>query len=189
MKLKAPIFLLLLLAGCQSIGTQYVPPDEGQDYALFLGGGFLINQFDKKGCYSGRTMVTEDVRLHAGKEVVIAVEDLFNQFRGGDRHFCRVIFSFVPKKNEQYELIFDNSKQMPAKNLFGNIVMSPVCTGGVAKLNDDGSKTPVIVTGLKLSQKKIMCIKVLPLVPPTENRQTLDATSRVIPSAISQAIQ
>ena len=160
---RSVLLATLFLTACQSIGTQYLPPDATQDSALFVGGGVLITQFDEEGCYSGRTNVTDNFRLHAGKEVVMTVENSsFNQGWRGDQQFCRVVFSFVPKKDEQYELLFDNTKTAPGKTLLGKAAMVPVCTAGIAKLNEDGSKTPIAVTSLRLSQRKLTCIKALP---------------------------
>jgi hypothetical protein len=162
--MKPILFASLLLSACQSIGTQYIEPDATQDSALFVGGGVIIHQFDAEGCYAGRTNVTDDFRLHAGKEVVMAVENKsYSRGWRGDERFCRVVFSFVPEKNERYELLFDNTGTAPGKTLFGKATTVPVCMAGVARLDADGSKTPIAVTGLRLSQRKLTCIKALPI--------------------------
>lgn len=178
-----PIVLvsLSLSAACQSIGTQYISPDATQDSALFVGGGVFIHQFDAEGCYSGRTNVTDDVWLHAGKEVVMVVENTsYSHGWRGDERFCRVIFSFVPEKNERYELVFDNTGTAPGKTLFGKVTTVPVCMAGIAKLAADGSKAPISVTGLRLSQERLTCIKVLPIVPPGSGGKSPETGSPLV---------
>lgn len=186
-----PILLAsLFLSACQSIGTQYLSPEATQDSALFVGGSVLINQFDAEGCYSGRTSVTEDFRLHAGKEVVMAVENTsYSRGWRGDERFCRVIFSFVPERNERYELLFDNTGKVPGKTLFGKATTVPICTAGVAKLNADGSRTPIAVTGLRLSQTRLTCIKALPIVQSVSERKSPETSSPLVSPGLPPPIR
>ncbi|MDR3158921.1 MAG: hypothetical protein LBU11_07925 [Zoogloeaceae bacterium] len=147
------ISFILFLAACQSIGTPYVPPDETQDSALFVGGGsyinqfVYINQFDEEGCYSGRTIIREDIRVHAEKELFLAAEKLF---RLSDWQMsCTVNFSLVPKKDEKYKVLSSRSGLL--------------CSAGVVRINDDGSAIPVPVKGLTPSKKGLLaCIKMVP---------------------------
>lgn len=173
----------LLLSACQSIGTQYVFPDETQDSATLTGGEFLINQFGEDGCYSGRTHVTGNTRLHADKEVVIAVEhNAMSHGWRGDPLFCRVIFSFTPIRNGQYTLVFDDSRKVPGKNLFGTAITYPICTVAVMKQNEDGSSSPVDITGLQLSQRKLACIKVVPIVSSPDKQRSQAVSSPLAPT-------
>ena len=151
-------FLSMLLCACSSVGVQYQSPGDSQDSAEFYGGGVYVNSFSDEGCYSGRTFVPKSIKLHAGKEVVLAYED-----HPGQGLFCRVLFSFVPEKNAKYQLRTGISKEKTdIKNLFGNPIENTLCGVIVEKLGDNGAATPIAIKSLKLHQTKITCIKAVP---------------------------
>jgi hypothetical protein len=66
----------------------------------------------------------------------------------GNRSFCTVSFSFVPKKDEKYKVLSGVS------GLF--------CFADINRINDDGSLSQVPVTSLKTSRKRLTCIKLVP---------------------------
>jgi hypothetical protein len=147
---RLSILFSLFLTACQSIGTQYVPPVDTQDSALLVGSRFFINQFDEEGCYSGRTMVSKDIRVHAEKEIFLAITINFWSELLSKELFCTVSFSFVPKKDEKYKV----QSNISDLSCFGK--------GEVKKINDDGSLSHVPVTSLRPTQKRLACIKMVP---------------------------
>ena len=64
------IFFLILFAFLTACsGVQYKQPSDSQDSAeLYVDGGIYVNSFSDEGCYSGRTFVEKNIKLHANKE-------------------------------------------------------------------------------------------------------------------------
>ena len=158
--MSKPIYLSLLalsLCACSSVGVQYAQPNASQDSADYIGPGTYINSFNDKGCYTGRTFVKDKIKLLADKEVVVAYEA-----EPGQNLFCRVLFSFVPEKNEKYQIQSGISTgPTGGKSLFGNPNERTSCVVVLEKVDATGVKTPVTVTGLKL-QTGFACIKAVP---------------------------
>lgn len=152
------LFLLVLLSACQSVGTQYQPPYDGQDSAEFSGREIYVNSFSEEGCYSGRTYVPKNIKLHADKEVVMAYEE-----KVGVNSLCQVLFSFAPQIGGRYQLLTNiRPEGAGPTTLFGSLFERPLCNVAVVKLEDAGTQTPVPITGLKFQQTRITCIKVVP---------------------------
>jgi hypothetical protein len=129
------LILFTFLTACS--GVQYQQPIDSQDSAeLYVDGGIYVNSFSDEGCYSGRTYVEKNIKLHANKETFLSYE------QENAYYVCRVMLSFVPEKDMKY--------QVRARKIGSQCSMSIV---------QIGSPTPVITTRLQLHQTSIACIK------------------------------
>src|SRR5450830_1142531 len=98
---------LLVLCSCSPIRyVRYQPPDVKQDAAeIFVEKivGYYeprtaIRTFDKEGCFSGYTYVTDSARLYANNEAFM------HMWKNTDReNICTFDYSFVPEKNAKYK--------------------------------------------------------------------------------------
>lgn len=156
--------LVLLLAGCKSVGTQYAEPAVAEPSAVLFGsGGVYMNNFNQDGCYTGRTNVPDSIRLQPGKEVIASYEATFpDPRRRADNMFCRVVFAFTPKQGYSYRVV-EHSGTNTGRNLMGQPVEVPVCRVVVEVEGPEGERSVEPVTQLVLRQKRLACIKAVPM--------------------------
>jgi uncharacterized protein YceK len=163
-KILIILSILISLGGCKSVGTQYNSPAKTEPHASIETNdeGVLITSFDKEGCYSGRTHLNpgEIFNLHPDKEVVITYEaegvSARQPFTDSTTTFCRLVFSFTPIENEHY--VFKAGSISSPRQKYPTS-----CTANLNKITQAGLAEPVNITQLKLSQKKLTCIRAVPM--------------------------
>ena len=165
--LKSTVYasFLAVLASCTSIGTQYASPLSSQPGATLVprGGSVLINTFDEKGCYQGRTELPADqeFRIKPGQEVILAYELHGSRSRlvyPLDDSFCRAVFSFVPQRDAHY--IVTALWTPTNKDADGKLALRS-CGATVFRKDSDGVLEAVAVKKLTLRQRSIACIQVV----------------------------
>jgi hypothetical protein len=76
--------------------------------------------------------------------------------------FCRVVFAFTPKQGHSYKVV-EHSGTNPGRNLLGQPVEVPVCRVVVEVEGPGGERSVEPVTQLVLRQKRLACIKAVPV--------------------------
>ena len=106
----------LALAGCSSVGLQYVQPAEGEPAAELvvepdmrdLTGQLIsnttlkiVNTRETDGCYVGYTGLDyeDKIRMRPGKQVLISVRKNYRNQR-----FCNEMHAFTPEPDARYSL-------------------------------------------------------------------------------------
>jgi hypothetical protein len=160
-KILITLSIVMSLIGCKSVGTQYAPPTATEPHATIKtnDSDVLILSFGDDGCYSGRTHIAPGTpfNLSPDKETVITYESSGGMTTAmGTEFFCRIVLSFIPQENEQYifkaSYIFEPNSRRVAS-----------CTASINKITPEGSMEPVKTTQLKMSQKRLTCIKAIPV--------------------------
>jgi hypothetical protein len=148
--------LSLSLAACQSIGMQYDSPSAGEKSAELKGvDGSFINNTNAKGCYYGRTDLSDPVRVHVGKPLVVGYETTFYEYghgfwASGTRFTCSQLFRFTPAENARYRIWADQSVEVGSR---------AVCHIGLLQMMNDGTEKSVPIEDLYLHRVKWNCIQ------------------------------
>ncbi|BEV72946.1 hypothetical protein THUN1379_24280 [Paludibacterium sp. THUN1379] len=154
---------VLLVSGCQSVGTQYHFPREGEKAAtLQTMDGQYINNLNEDGCYVGRTAVQGAVRVRPGEPVVLTFEQEFVNLLPvltDDKKYCRNLLKFTPEEGATYRVSSEVSNPMIG-HLTNDLIPPPVCRTSVQQVLPDGTVKPVVVTSLRLFPVNWHCIKI-----------------------------
>lgn len=154
---------LVTLAGCASIGTQYVPPSSSQPSATLVpkNGKVFINTHDEKGCYQGRTEIenAKEIRLWPGRETIFLYET-----PGVPKPFlpatadsvCRAAVSFVPQDGASYTIVSTGAEATEGAD--GKLAWR-YCGAAVFRTDGNGVSQPVPVKKLTLRQRSLACIQ------------------------------
>ena len=158
-------FALAALAGCTSIGAQYVQPSSTQPAATLVpkGRDLFIHIQDEAGCYQGRTELSggQEFRLHPGREVIVLYE---SHAPAGYRYgtspapaletvysVCRALVSFVPQEGMQYTTTGSGGTATAVRS----------CDIAISRKTSDGASEAVAVKRLTLRQTSLACIRAI----------------------------
>ena len=146
------LVMIIFLTACQSIGVQYKPPELNQPAALLKGRSYIINSFNQSGCYSGRTHVDADQRVHAQQPIVLSVEGTTRS-----DEFCRASVQFVPETDQTYLVSGRFSRKLREGTFIP--ISDGVCSLSVMKVMPDGSEQPIPTKAVALRSTALTCIQ------------------------------
>ena len=131
------------------MGVQYPSELAGPDAAEVIDGrGLLINSVNEKGCYTGRTAMGKNFKLHPNKEVVLTAESSGAML--GPSNFCRAIVAFTPRPHAHYA-VRSELVPTPVKGFFGEQKNVHGCKLSVLQVDERGSETPIVAEPRVLS--------------------------------------
>ncbi|MFJ9531283.1 hypothetical protein [Herbaspirillum sp. NPDC101396] len=119
-----------------------------------------IRTFDKEGCFSGYTYVTDSARLYANNEAFM------HMWKNTDReNICTFDYSFVPEKNAKYKATTTQVSVPNGKRRLTITGWQPVeqlsCEFKLVQIGADGSETAVQTRGYRLTNDN-QCSKLVP---------------------------
>lgn len=106
------------------------------------GRGVFINSVNEKGCYTGRTAMGKNFKLHPGTEVVLAAESAGGAL--GPSNFCRAIIAFTPQAQARYA-VRSEIVPIPIKGLLGEQKTVRGCQLSMVHVDESGAERPVAV--------------------------------------------